>query len=107
VLLFFWTTWCPYCLQKVKFLNEEYLTLEKNNIALLAINAGEARKLVARLAGKAEIMYKVLLDERGSVSEDYRIGGVPTFILIDKEGKIRYKGNSYPQSDIESVIAQK
>ena len=107
VLMFFWTTWCPYCIQKIKFLNNEYVNLEKDNIALLAINAGEPRRLVERLVRGANIMYKVLLDDQSKVSQSYRISGVPTFLLIDKEGVILYKGNSYPQSDIQRVVAQK
>ncbi len=103
VLLFFWTTWCPYCIQKIKFLNDERVALERKNIILLAVNAGESKRAVERIVRGGNMQYKVLLDEKTEVAGDYGVMGVPTFVLIDKEGFIRYRGNSYPQKQIEAL----
>ena len=107
VLLFFWTTWCPFCLAKLKEMNQGYLDLEKDGVALLAVNAGEPRSSVERLARNYGIKYTVLIDEKGSVSEDYHVLGVPTFVLIDKKGAIRYNGNEYPKALIKQLISNK
>jgi peroxiredoxin len=106
VLLFFWTTWCPFCLAKLKEMNQGYLSLEKDGVALLAINAGEPRSSVERLVRNYAVKYTVLLDEKGAVSEDYHVLGVPTFILIDKKGVIIYKGNEYPKASIQQLISK-
>lgn len=106
VLLFFWTTWCPYCLKEMKALNIEYLNLEKKGVALLAINAGEPSEKVSRVVNNYGVFFKVLLDETSAVSEDYRLLGVPTFVLIDKNGKIRFKGNSFPKDHVERLSAE-
>lgn len=107
VLLFFWTTWCPYCLTKLRLMNREYEGLEKNGVALLAVNAGERRSSVERLVRNYGIRYTVLVDESSSATDDYRVIGVPTFVLIDREGRIRYKGNEYPESAIEELTGRK
>ncbi|MFA5100740.1 MAG: TlpA disulfide reductase family protein [Candidatus Omnitrophota bacterium] len=106
VLLFFWTTWCPFCLNKLKEMNQGYIDLEKDGVALLAINAGERRSSVERLVRNYAIKYTVLVDEEGVVSEDYHVLGVPTFILIDKKGAVRYKGNEYPRSAVKQLISK-
>jgi len=72
VLLFFWTTWCPYCLTKLRLMNSEYTALEKDGIALLAVNAGERRSSVERLVRNYGIRYTVLLDESSAATESYR-----------------------------------
>jgi peroxiredoxin len=40
VVLFFWTTWCPYCLRELKHMNSLAEQLNKQGIELLAINSG-------------------------------------------------------------------
>jgi len=107
VLLFFWTTWCPYCLTKLRLMNSEYAALEKDGIALLAVNAGERRSSVERLVRNYGIRYTVLLDESSAATESYRILGVPTFILIDARGVIQYKGNDYPRSAINDLSGKR
>lgn len=106
VLLFFWTTWCPYCLVKLKLMNTEHAELAKNNIELLAVNAGERRSSVERLVRNYGIRYTVLLDELSEATDAYHIRGVPTFILIDAGGVVRYKGNDYPRSEVDELIGR-
>jgi peroxiredoxin len=107
VLLFFWTTWCPFCLQSLQTLNRDYVDIEKGGIALFGINAGERRRSVERLVRNYNIKYNILLDEESTATDLYRVVGVPTYVLIDKNGLIRYKGNSYPASEIKGIIGQK
>ena len=106
VLLFFWTTWCPFCLRSLQMLNKEYVNLEKDDIVLLGINAGEKPRTVERLVRNYQIMFKILLDKDSTATDTYRVVGVPTFVLIDKKGVIRYKGNSYPGSKIKQISGQ-
>jgi len=106
VMLFFWTTWCPFCLQSMQMLNREYVNLEKDGIVLLGINAGEKPGVVQRLVRNYQITFKVLLDTESAATDAYRVLGVPTFVLIDKKGAIRYKGNRYPGSEIEQINDQ-
>jgi peroxiredoxin len=106
VLLFFWTTWCPFCLEKLKELNKKYAALEKDGVVFLAVNAGERRSSVERLVRNYDIKYTVLIDEEGTVSDDFHVLGVPTFVLIDKKGAIRYKGNEFPKNSLQQIIRE-
>jgi len=106
VLLFFWTTWCPFCLAKLKEMNLGYVGLEKDGVALLAINAGERRASVERLVRNLGIAYTVLLDDKNVASDNYHVIGVPTFILIDKKGEILYDGNEYPKAFIQNLVSK-
>ena len=103
VLLFFWTTWCPYCLQKIKMLNTESFTLERQGVDLLAVNAGESLDKVSRIAKNYNVLFNILVDPKGTTADSYGVMGVPTFVLIDKKGNIRYKGNALPSDMIKAV----
>lgn len=93
VLVVFWATWCPFCVEEIPELNkmaDEY----KDKINILAIDVKEDIKKVSEFAKRKNIKYTVLLDPNGEITGKYEIIGIPTNILIDKEGKILYKGNS-------------
>lgn len=97
VILFFWTTWCPFCRGELKTLNDNYHRLLKDGIQLLAIDIGEAAGRVENFVKKQGIFFNILLDKDTKVAYSYNLLGVPTYILVDKKGQIIFKGNSFPQ----------
>lgn len=105
VLLFFWTTWCPYCRIELKVINDRYEKLAKDGLQVLAINVGESTSKVLNFTKNYHLAFRVLLDKDATVASSYRILGVPTYILIDKKGYIRFEGHHFPQKECEDLIS--
>ena len=106
ILLFFWTSWCPFCPKELKALNDIYPELIEEGLEVLAINVGERAYKVKHFIKNRNLDYKILLDEDVVTSENYGIFGIPTYILIDREGYIRFKGNSFPEDKYKDLIAE-
>ncbi|MDD5155593.1 MAG: TlpA disulfide reductase family protein [Candidatus Omnitrophica bacterium] len=106
VLLFFWTTWCPFCREELKILKEKYAELAKDGLELAAINAGESSLKVERFTKDYNLPFRVLLDKDYAVSNAFDVLGVPTYILIDKKGYIRLVEHSFPKEKYKSIIAE-
>jgi peroxiredoxin len=87
-ILFFWTTWCPYCRTELRELNKLYPQMEKEGINVFAVDIGEAGDKVRRFLKDYALDLRVLLDEEGRAAENYEIKGVPTYIFINKDGQI-------------------
>jgi len=87
-ILFFWTTWCPYCRTELRELNKLYPQMEKEGINVFAVDIGEAGDKVRRFLKDYALDLRVLLDEEGRAAENYGIKGVPTYIFINKDGQI-------------------
>jgi peroxiredoxin len=96
VVLFFFTTWCPYCQQKFPVLEKKRAELEEAGVVLLPIDAGESREKVASFREKRKIDLDILLDASMSAARDYGVVGVPTFFLIGADGAVLYDGNDLP-----------
>jgi len=96
VLLFFWTTWCPFCQQELNILNGRYPTLVEDDLVVFAINVGETTDTVTDFLKNYNLGYRVLLDKDTSVSNSFRVLGVPTYVLIDKDGYIVFQDNFFP-----------
>jgi thiol-disulfide isomerase/thioredoxin len=99
LLLFFWTSWCPYCMQEVKTIDQRQKELG-DSVDLFAINAGEGRGIVERVAKSNNFNVRVFLDESTQAAETFGIIGVPAFVLIDRQGKVVFNGNSFPNAEI-------
>ncbi len=96
IILFFFTTWCPYCRQKFPSLSKDYEKFRSEGIELFVIDAGESQAKVSSFLSSQKAPFDVLLDKSTAVSEAYGVMGVPTFVLISKGGSVVYEGNELP-----------
>ena len=105
VIMFFWTTWCPFCREEIKNLNSRSKSITDEGIQLLPIDAGEPSQRVGNYIKTKGLSLKVYLDEDGQVAQSYGVMGVPTYIFINKKGQIVFKGNSLP-SDYKKYLLE-
>lgn len=100
LLFVFWTSWCPYCRITIRDLISTASQINTSQVAL--INIGESRRKVeAFLSRFRDNPFRVLLDAQGELASDCRIVGVPTFIIIDKEGEVEFTGHYLPENYAE------
>jgi len=97
LILFFWTTWCPYCRRELIELEREYLSLKSRGIELLSINIGESKERIERFLQKYRLTFPILLDRDYRVSQQYGLLGIPTYILIDGRGEIKLFSHYLPE----------
>lgn len=103
-LILFWTTWCPYCRKAMKTLDERYGDLEAQGIEVLAVNVGEPAAKAAGFMKAHQSVYRVLLDESGGVAHSYGLMGVPTYVLVNKDGETVFHDNQLPYDRIKSLL---
>jgi len=104
VILFFWTTWCPFCRSELKLLNQKYPELLKDGLELLAINVGERAYKVDNFVKSYKLTCKILLDENTTVADAYDVLGVPTYVLVGKKGNIVFIGHTFPKDNYKDLI---
>ncbi len=97
VLLVFWTTWCPNCIEAIPSLNALHAGPLAGKVQILGVNYLETRKKVAAAAKANRILYPVLLDENGKVARAYGVVGIPTYVLIGRTGTIVYREYALPE----------
>jgi peroxiredoxin len=73
-----------------------YGEFTENGIEVFAINVGEFPEKVNTFVSGYFLAYRVLLDKDASVSKSFKVTGVPTYILINKKGKIVFRDNALP-----------
>lgn len=106
VLMLFWTTWCPYCQDELKELNNIYPNFTKEGMEILGIDVEESANLVKNVVRSYGLKFRILLDTSGTVRKAYGVLGVPTYVLIDKSGNIVFKGNYFPKEKYRELISK-
>lgn len=91
VILYFWTTYCPYCAQDLPALLKAFPGLgagEEDAPVFLAVDIGESEQAVRRHIATMGYGMRVLLDAESEVAFMYRAVGTPTYVFITPDGRI-------------------
>jgi peroxiredoxin len=104
VILFFWTTWCPYCRDELRILKDQYAKISMDGWALFAVNVGESADKVDSFIKSYSLPFKVLLDKTRSVAKSFDVPGVPTYVFIDRKGQILTTEHYFSEQLYEGLI---
>ena len=104
VLIIFSTTWCTFCKAEIPHFKSLYATYAQQGLEVVNIDIQEPKEKVAKFASQNQLPYPVLLDEDGAVSGVYEIRGVPTMVLVDKNGMIVCRQCRTVESVLSSIM---
>jgi peroxiredoxin len=99
VMLNFWATWCAPCRQEMPQLNKLYEKYRTSGFVLLSVNVDDDTRHAADAAAKLGLKFPVLLDTDKSVSRQYDLNTMPSTVLIDRDGRVRYLHRGYVVGD--------
>lgn len=89
VMLDFWATWCPPCRREMPVLAEVAQAYADRGVVLYAVNQGEDAETVKAYLDETKLPITVALDTADASGEPYGIEGIPTLVVIDKQGVVQ------------------
>ncbi len=89
VLLDFWATWCGPCRQVMPALDKVSKDYASKGVRYLAVNLREDPAKIRAYLKQAGLKIEVPLDKDGKVAESYHVRGIPTMVIVDKQGIVR------------------
>ena len=109
VMLNFWATWCPPCRREMPSMQRLYEKYRERGLEVVAVNQFEDPDLVFEFTGRLSLepTFPILFDRESRVSEQFKVKGLPTTYLLDREGKIRYRaigGREFDHPEVEALI---
>ena len=95
VLVDFWATWCVPCHAQARILESLFAEvggLGENASAaqFLAVDVGEDEGTVQQFVAENPFSYPVLVDPQDTLSYQLGIVGLPTLMVVDRQGKVVY-----------------
>lgn len=95
VLVNFWATWCGPCRKEMPHLNRIADKYRSSGLVLLGINVDDDARNAADLAAKLGVKFPVLFDTDKKVSKLYDLNSMPSTLVIDRNGRVRYLHRGY------------
>ena len=94
VVMEFWATWCGPCRYSTPSLEAMYRKYRDQGVTVLLINQAESPTRIQKWA-EGRFTAPILLDVEQVVARQYRVTGLPTLFVIDRQGMIRYHEAGY------------
>jgi thiol-disulfide isomerase/thioredoxin len=85
----FWATWCPPCRKEFPELVRLYGDNADRGLVVLGLDVQESPEIVRRFAAEFGATFPIVIDQKGDVSAQYRLRGLPTSLFIDDQGVLR------------------
>lgn len=104
VVVDFWATWCGPCKASFPGMQKMVNKYSSNtDVKFIFVDTWERGDNKEKNAGdfiaSNKYSFHVLMDNDDKVVADYKVDGIPTKFVIDKEGKIRFKAIGFDGSD--------
>ena len=89
VIINFWATWCAPCKKEMPSLDNLYKNTNFSNLEILAVNMEQPNKLkTKKFFEDLKIKnLKIFFDDNLNFVKEFKLRGVPTTILINKDGE--------------------
>jgi peroxiredoxin len=95
VMINFWATWCGPCRQEMPELAKLYDKYKSSGFVLMGVNVDDDTRNAVALAEKLGVRFPVLLDTDKAVSKAYDLSTMPSTVIIDRDGKVRFVHRGY------------
>ncbi len=99
VLINFWASWCGPCLQEMPLLNAIHKKYEPLGFTVLGINVEEQSDKARAFLAERGVDFPILLDNKNEVSKLYDLVAMPTTVVVDRDGNMRFLHKGYSPGD--------
>jgi len=108
VLVNFWATWCPPCLEEIPDLVEMYNARKEADFVVIGVAMSSSKESVISFAKQMDISYPIILGTDKLAAQVGRIEALPTSYLYDPTGKlVSYQTGMVSRDAIENFIKSK
>lgn len=95
VMINFWASWCGPCRQEMPLLDELYAQYKPLGFTILGVNVEEDSQKAKDLLKGLPVTFPVLFDNDSKVSKLYDVVAMPSTVLVDRNGNMRYLHRGY------------
>jgi thiol-disulfide isomerase/thioredoxin len=99
VLINFWATWCGPCRKEMPLLEQIQKKYAPLGFTMLGVNVEEDTRLMEAFLKDVPVTFPILLDPANGVSKLYNVSAMPSTVIVDRKGNVRFIHQGYQTGD--------
>ncbi len=114
IYLDFWASWCGPCRKSFPWMNKIQKKYKQQGFSVISVNLDANKDLAIKFLNETPAFFTVIYDPRGKLAKHFKIQGMPSSMLIARDGKIKFRHTGFftkkisqYQQEIEQLLAIK
>jgi peroxiredoxin len=99
VMINFWATWCGPCRQEMPLLAQLHDKYEPLGFTMLGVNVEPDSAAAVDWLKGVPVKFPILFDTDSAVAGRFGVEGMPSSVLVDRNGQVRYIHRGYKPGD--------
>jgi len=95
IMINFWASWCAPCRKEMPHLEELYQRYKDGGFTLLGVNVEEDASAAKDLLKEVRVSFPILFDSDNKVSQMYNVEAMPSTVILDRDGNMRFIHKGY------------
>jgi len=88
IYLDFWASWCGPCRKSFPWMNAMQAEYQTQSFTVLSINLDHSKDLATKFLLTNPADFPIIYDPKGKLAKKFKVRGMPSSYLINKEGEI-------------------
>jgi len=113
VYLDFWASWCVPCRKSFPWMNTIQAKYQSKGFSVISINLDANYDLAQKFLIENPASFTVIYDPKGQIAKHFAIQGMPSSMLIGRDGKIKQRHTGFftkkipaYQHEIEQLLSK-
>lgn len=91
----FWASWCGPCKLSFPFMAGLATRYPASDLAVVTVNVDRQRAAADAFLQQAHATLPVVWDSKGEIARAYAVADMPTSLLFDRTGKLRFRHQGF------------
>lgn len=100
VYLDFWASWCGPCRKSFPWMNKIEAEYKQQGFSVISVNLDANKALAAKFLRETPASFTVVYDPKGKIAKHFQIQGMPSSMVIGRDGAIKYRHTGFSTKKI-------
>src|SRR5713226_3346666 len=91
VVLHFWATWCPPCVEEAPSLEDFSSRMRKEQVAVIGVSVDQERAALEQFVADYHLSFPIARDPDQALASRYGTSKFPETYILDRQGKVAEK----------------
>jgi thiol-disulfide isomerase/thioredoxin len=106
IMINFWASWCGPCRTEMPILEKLHAKYKPMGFTMIGVNVEPDSSLAANWLKSTPVTFPILFDTKSEVSKLYAVAGMPSTVIIDRKGNLRWLHRGYKDGDENEYLNQ-